>query len=211
MKRGLSLALVIFGGASLAWATGCGSESAVDEMHNALGKGYDLAGKKEVEKAGNAFEDAGKYAVKSDDWRKPIKDVKVTNAPPAGELPPDAAKDLLVEKKPAAGRDWAETQFNWAPTELAHQPLYFDELALERYGQTVAPRLQPVISGAHFFGTFAILPYKMGLDRAHDCVYTLGHYRPGSCAPCVRQGLPFETDAALFEAGTWVALALLLP
>ena len=150
-------------------------------------------------------------AVKSDDWRKPIKDVKVTNAPPAGELPPDAAKDLLVEKKPAAGRDWAETQFNWAPTELAHQPLYFDELALERYGQTVAPRLQPVISGAHFFGTFAILPYKMGLDRAHDCVYTLGHYRPGSCAPCVRQGLPFETDAALFEAGTWVALALLLP
>ena len=68
MKRGLSLALVIFGGASLAWATGCGSESAVDEMHNALGKGYDLAGKKEVEKAGNAFEDAGKYAVKSDDW-----------------------------------------------------------------------------------------------------------------------------------------------
>ena len=51
----------------------------------------------------------------------------------------------------------------------------------------------------------------MGVDRTHDCVYTLGHHRPGSCAPCVRWGLPAEVDAALFEAGTWVALALLLP
>lgn len=68
MKRSMSLGLVMSGALALIWTIGCGSESAVDDMHNALGKGYDFASKKEVENAGDAFEEAGKYAVKAGDW-----------------------------------------------------------------------------------------------------------------------------------------------
>ena len=101
--------------------------------------------------------------------------------------------------------------FHWEATDFSHQPLYFDNVPLERYGQTRSPLLQPFISGAHFFGTLPVLPYKMGIDRYKDKIYTLGYYRSGSFAPCTRQRLPFEWDAVLFESGAWVALVLFVP
>ena len=54
-------------------------------------------------------------------------------------------------------------------------------------------------------------PYKLGVDRTHDPIYTLGYYRPGSPAPYSRQKLPWERDAALFEGGAWTGLLLLVP
>lgn len=108
-------------------------------------------------------------------------------------------------------KPWAPGELHWAASNLYHQPLYFDDTPLERYGQSCHPLIQPWISGAHFFATFPLVPYKMGLDRTHDCVYALGYYRPGSWAPAVLPRLPWELDAALFEAGTWLALIAILP
>jgi hypothetical protein len=73
------------------------------------------------------------------------------------------------------------------------------------------PALDPLVSGAHFFGTFPILPYKMGLMTPNECVYTLGYYRPGNCAPYMIDAVPFTWRAAAFEAGAWTGGAFIVP
>lgn len=149
-------------------------------------------------------------------WIKPLDEIDVFPQPSDGPLPADCSANLFVPagtpgaEATLAGR-WQPTAFYWLPSEVAFQPLYFDDVPLERYGQSVCPVIQPVLSGVHFFGMFPIMPYKIGVDRTHDCISSLGYYRPGSAAPCVRQRLPWETDAALIESGAWVGLIFLLP
>ncbi|MCA9212663.1 MAG: hypothetical protein KDB27_06350 [Planctomycetales bacterium] len=127
--------------------------------------------------------------------------------------PADCSEGLFLPPRVGIARTTNITQFNWQASNFLHRPLYFDDTPLERYGQSRFPVLQPVVSGAKFFGTFAVLPYKMGIDRTGDCVSSLGYYRPGSCAPCIRERVipAFEADAALLEAGTAVALIFILP
>jgi hypothetical protein len=120
---------------------------------------------------------------------------------------PAVVRDIDAVRGPGA----PPTVLHWAASELRAQPAYFDHVPLERYGQSVCPIVQPLLSGARFFGTFPIIPYKIGIDRTHDRIYTLGYYRPGSPAPCIRQTLPVELDAALLESGSWIGLVLLLP
>ncbi|MFC1758128.1 hypothetical protein ACFL2H_05085 [Planctomycetota bacterium] len=130
------------------------------------------------------------------------------------DRPADCSEGLFLPARPGIARSTSITQFHWQAPNFFHRPLYFDDTPLERYGQSIKyTRLQPIVSGAKFFGTFAILPYKMGIDRIGDCVSPLGYYRPGSCAPCVRERIipAFEADAALLEAGTALALILVLP
>ena len=56
-----------------------------------------------------------------------------------------------------------------------------------------------------------ILPYKMGLELPDECMYTLGYYRPGDCAPYMLDPLPVSIRAGLFEAGAWVGGAAIIP
>lgn len=110
-----------------------------------------------------------------------------------------------------APRCWAEITYMWKASALCHKPLYFEDVALERYGHSWGPFVQPIMSGAHFFGRLPILPYCMGLKTPNECVYTLGHYRPGNCAPYLVGGVPFTWRAALFQAGGAVGVAAFLP
>lgn len=123
---------------------------------------------------------------------KPLQSIQVNVAPSNGALPIDCSAELFLpaECSPEADcgqREWLQTEFTWAASELAHQPLYFDDVPLERYGQTIKPAIQPVLSGVRFFGVLPIMPYKLILDRPFDCVSTLGYYRPGSPTPCTGQ------------------------
>jgi len=104
-------------------------------------------------------------------------------------------------------------EFNWQPTNFFHQPLYFDDQPLERYGQTTCWQLQPIISGSRFFFTVPIVPYKIGLNPLHEPVTTLGYDRPGNCTPCMRERVVprLEGDAALLQAATVLALVFILP
>ena len=106
---------------------------------------------------------------------------------------------------------WTAQTVHWCATNFAHRPLYFEDVLLERHGQARHPCTQPLWSAAHFFGAVPILPYKMGLDRPWDCVYTLGRHRPGNCKPSYRRRFVWENDAAAFESSAWVAALLLLP
>ena len=100
------------------------------------------------------------------------------------------------------GRHFGQTCFMWKASALSTQAAYFEDVQLERYGNTiVCPALQPIVSGAKFFATVPILPYKMGVTPPNECVYTLGHRRPGNCAPYMIEPFPISPRGALFQAG----------
>ncbi len=98
-----------------------------------------------------------------------------------------------------AGREWAPTCFTWKASGTCHKPLYFEDVHLERYGHSWNPVLQPFLSGAHFFTSVVVLPYKIGLNPPNECMYTLGYYRPGSCAPYMIDPLPLSLRGALLQ------------
>lgn len=108
-------------------------------------------------------------------------------------------------------RQWCQTTYTWKASGLCHKPLYFEEVALERYGHSWGPLVQPVVSGAHFFGTVPILPYKMGLEPPWECMYPLGYYRPGSCAPYTLGPIPISLRGALLEGGAVTGLIYVSP
>lgn len=88
--------------------------------------------------------------------------------------------------------DWSLRAKNWVPGGFCHQPLYFEEPMLERHGHERFPHLQPVVSGLRFFGTFPVMPYLVTLHHPLDEIHTLGAYRPGSPAPCLRYRPHYE-------------------
>ena len=51
----------------------------------------------------------------------------------------------------------------------------------------------------------------MGLEPPNECIYTLGYYRPGDCAPYMIDPLPLSVRGALFEAGAWVGGVAIFP
>lgn len=108
-------------------------------------------------------------------------------------------------------RQWPQITYMWKASGLCHKPLYFEQVQLERYGHSWGPYVQPIMSGAHFFGSVAILPYKMGIRTPNECVYTLGYYRPGSCAPYMIEAVPFTWRAAFFQGMTAAGAAVVIP
>ena len=133
-------------------------------------------------------------------------DIRVTGNP--GE---DIPHECGLGSELFQPRQWPQVTYMWKASGLCHKPLYFEQVHLERYGHSTGPYMQPLVSGAHFFLTVPILPYKMGLKTPNECVYTLGYYRPGSCAPYMIDPVPFTWRAALFEAGAVVGAAAIVP
>jgi hypothetical protein len=108
-------------------------------------------------------------------------------------------------------RSFTPITYTWTASALCHKPLYFEDVQLERYGHMAGPWVQPFASAANFFCTFPILPYKMGLELPGECVYTLGYYQPGSCAPYLFDPLPFSVRGLFFEGAAWVGACAMFP
>lgn len=165
--------------------------------------------------------DSSRPSVAADQLRasryRPITEISVDTSLPAGLMPTDKqvapearATEPDVPDARAAGL-WPQRTVCWTASCLRHRPLYFEEVNLERHGYSYCCRAQPLISAAHFFATIPALPYKMTVDCPRDCVYTLGHYRPGSCAPWHGERLPCDCRAGAVEAATIVGLIFLIP
>lgn len=116
-------------------------------------------------------------------------------ADPVGGFPPECP--LSTESFP--DRNFMQTTYTWKASALCHKPLYFEAVPLERYGHSWGPILQPFVSGAHFFVSVPLLPYKMGLEAPWECIYPLGYYRPGSCAPYTLGPIPFSLRGAALQ------------
>lgn len=89
----------------------------------------------------------------------------------------------------------------WEPTNLYHTPLYFEDCCLERYGHTRHYMIQPVFSAGLLALQFVGLPYQMSIDPICKKRYTLGWYRAGVCIPPRYYQVPWNTEAAITEAG----------
>jgi hypothetical protein len=109
------------------------------------------------------------------------------------------------------GRCWDQQTYLWKASALCHKPLYFEDEQLERYGHSFTPCFQPLVSGAHFFTRLPVLPYCMGVEPPCECIYALGHYRPGDCAPYMCNPIPLSCRGALFEAGAVTGAAAAIP
>lgn len=108
-----------------------------------------------------------------------------------------------------AGRCWTPQLSTWYASNLCHKPLYFEQEQLERYGHSAGPVMGPIRSSAHFFGSLALWPYHTAIHPANECIYALGHYRPGNCAPWLVEPFPFSARGAARQ-GAFVTGAALL-
>ena len=140
---------------------------------------------------------------------KSIRDISHSIRPAPSDVLPEVC---TISATPYHGRHFGQTCFMWKASALSTQAAYFEDVQLERYGNTiVCPALQPVVSGAKFFATIPLLPYKMGVTPPHECVYTLGHRRPGNCAPYMVEPFPISPRGALYQTGAVVGGAYAIP
>jgi len=139
---------------------------------------------------------------------KPISKLSTDITSLHGELPKDCP---WGNDRRFTARAWHPLTYTWTASALCHKPLYFDDEHLERYGHMLGPWLQPIVSHGRFFVNVLILPYEMGLEPPNECMYALGYYRPGSCAPYYLDPIPLSVRASLFEASAWTAGAIIIP
>jgi hypothetical protein len=146
------------------------------------------------------------------DEDRPIGAISTNIAPTTGLLPQDAALERFGEEFPAwMPRPWHGMAYFWDAPALCYGPLRYEEVNLERYGYSHSHLLQPAISGAHFFGATIALPYNMAVHPCWECIYPLGHYRPGSPVPyrCIWPEPSIRGAAA--QSGAIAGLILLFP
>jgi hypothetical protein len=97
------------------------------------------------------------------------------------------------------------------PAEFCYQPLYFEELNLERYGTSRLPVAQPVLSGAHFFATVPAMPYLMSWKLPRRCYYDTAMYFPGREAPWQRELPPLRLGPSAVEAAVITGAIFVFP
>lgn len=117
-----------------------------------------------------------------------------------------------VDHNVGYSRDWMPLSYSWEAPQLKYNPLYFEDVQLERYGNEVCI-LQPFLSGARFYATLPTLPYQMMSEGNSVChtVYDLGHDRPGNCVPYALEVPPFSWTGSLASGGWVYALIVILP
>jgi hypothetical protein len=149
------------------------------------------------------------------DGLRTIRGLSVDIRPAAGDLPGSPATARFagfgeVRHEPGTSRPWPSSCYGWEAPAVCSRPLYFEQVNLERYGYSCGVA-QPLVSAAHFFGTIPALPYLLAAEPCGECVYTLGHYRPGSCAPFRLHRPPLSLRGAAAEAAVVTGLIFAIP
>lgn len=112
---------------------------------------------------------------------KPIQATRIDVRDVSAVTPKD--RSYLLTNSLSA--NWAANRggrkvFAWVAPNIQYQPLYFEDIALERYGETRGGLKQFAVSGFHFFKSAALLPYSMSIDHPYSCDHPLGFCRPGN-------------------------------
>jgi hypothetical protein len=135
---------------------------------------------------------------------------------PGGLCPEDpnslCPDPLAMPMSGSAERYFPHLEFYWSASNLYHNPLYFENPALERYGHVhFNDCVEPAYSMARFGAQFVGLPYQMALDCACRRQYALGWYRPGDFAPKLIYQPPLNARAAGTAAAVYTGLFFLVP
>jgi hypothetical protein len=126
--------------------------------------------------------------------------------PEPGEFPQEVS---LVAKEKVA-RAFESQTFAWEASALYHNPLYFEDMPLERYGHSLGC-LTPIWSAGLFGYQTITVPYQLALEPPCEKIYALGYYRPGNCAPRLCYRPPLSAKGGLYEAVGWSAAFLIIP
>lgn len=120
------------------------------------------------------------------DWpRKSIRSTRIDVREHHSTVPED--QSFRLTSQPVVMRGSSEKVFAWTAPNIKYQPLYFEDIAVERYGQTCSPYRQSFYGAARFLKSAIAMPYAMTIDHPYSCDHPLGFCRPGSQAPCVKQ------------------------
>lgn len=120
-------------------------------------------------------------------------------------------EEVVLSNEDYTPRCFGENVFAWEASNVHYNPLYFEDVALERYGHTYPCLVQPFASVGHFGVQLLGLPYQMSIDPACKHIYPLGYYRPGECAPKLLYQVPWNTKAALTQTAVTSGLFFLIP
>ncbi len=119
-------------------------------------------------------------------------------------------EECIVSTGMYPDRFWSCQTVTWHASNLCHKPLYFENVNLERYGHSAGPLMQPLRSTGHFFVSLLTLPYHTAINPPNECIYALGYYRPGNCAPWLVDPFPISLAGAARQAtmttGAWYIL-----
>jgi hypothetical protein len=157
---------------------------------------------------------------------KPIQDISLDITPPTLvteqnqpiALPQDegaTALPALAQDNPFTRGDLVAAGYQWHPSpaglNFCYQPLYFEEVNLERYGRSHGI-LQPAVSAVAFYGRIPLLPYMAFARPARRCTmhahWTLPGYKIGRWEP--QPIVPSVTGSAA-ELAALYGIILLIP
>ncbi|MBA3312710.1 MAG: hypothetical protein M3552_11840 [Planctomycetota bacterium] len=128
-----------------------------------------------------------------------------------GEYVPACPDEVALGDGPFVPRMMPPSVFAWTASNISYNPLYFEDVQLERYGHTYGECVQPFVSLGKFSAQLIGLPYQMALDPPCKEVYPLGYYRPGEPAPKLFYQVPLNAKAAVIAAGVYTGIGVVLP
>lgn len=108
---------------------------------------------------------------------------------------------------------------------IDHDPLLFEDIPAERYGEVFRPGVQPVVSLVKFVGAVPILPYKISMNhfavKDYNAYYAYDHHgnlRPGvvegAYLPDYYLGAPYPKSrlkAGMVQIGAATGVVFFLP
>ena len=104
----------------------------------------------------------------------------------SGRVPEDRSELLQGFGRVGSVSDTVKV-FGWEAPSIRYQPLYFEDVVLERYGQTLPDYRQSVRSAIHFGTAFTGLGFQLLETPPRSCDSSLGYCRPGDCVPQTTQ------------------------
>jgi hypothetical protein len=116
---------------------------------------------------------------------KPLAAIQVTPGVIREKMPEDSWSLSSIAGQCNYPGTFQERLAAWEAPNVGWYPLYFEDVALERYGYTAGPFVQPVRSAAFFGASLLMLPVNLVRENPFQCDTPLGYCRPGSAAPYV--------------------------
>jgi len=125
---------------------------------------------------------------------------------------PQLAKvEKRIDEEPYTGRSFDGIVYAWEASNVYSNPLYFEDVPLERYGHMHHDLIQPFASAGLFGVQLLGLPYQMAIDPIDKRMYKLGYYRPGEWAPQKYYQVPLNGYAAFVQGGVTTGLIFAIP
>lgn len=120
--------------------------------------------------------------------RKPMSALSVDVRETSENAPQDWS-DVLMTSYPDTWTEYAPSPigYAWTAPNIRYQPLYYENVRLERYGQTRGPWREVFDSSLHFGSSFFLWPYHARFDHVRSCDHPLGFCRPGNYVQATKQ------------------------